>query len=64
MQSFKTLFFNRNFLPACDLACDQTWASSIHAENSLALEVVVIGDKLIYLEVPFYKILAKSLIVF
>ena len=55
MQSFKTLFLNPNFLPARDLARDRTWASSIHAEHPFALEVVVIGDQLTYLEAPFYN---------
>ena len=31
------------------------WASSIHAEHPFALEVIVIGDQLIYLEAPFYN---------
>ena len=47
-----TLFLNRNFLPARDLARDRTWASSIHAEHPSALEVVVIGDQLTSLGAP------------
>ena len=31
-----------------------SWASSIHDEHPFALEVVVIGDQLTYLKVPFY----------
>ena len=53
----KTLFLNPNFLPARDPARDQTWASSIHAEHPLALEVVVIGDQLTSLEAPPFTIL-------
>ena len=41
---------------ACDrLARDQTRASSIHAEHPSALEVVVIGNQLNYLEALFYS---------
>ena len=37
------------------------WASSIHAEHSFALEVVVIGDQLTYLEAPFYTPVANQI---
>ena len=47
VQLFKTLFLKRNILSACDqVACDQTWVSSIHAEHPFALEVVVIVHQL------------------
>ena len=32
-----------------------SWASSIHAEYPFALEVIMIGDQLIYFEAPFYN---------
>ena len=55
MQSFKTLFFNRNFLPARDLVYDWAWALSIHTKYPFAPKVVVIGDKLTYLKALFTK---------
>ena len=36
-------------------ARDQIWVSSIHAEHLFALEVVVIGNQLTYLEARFYN---------
>ena len=51
-----TLFFNCNFLSLRDqVAYDQTWVLSIHAEYLFALKIVVIGNQLTYLKVPFYK---------
>ena len=56
VQSFKTLFLNCNFLSARDqVEYDQTWVSSIHAEHSFALEVVIIGDQLTYFEVALLQ---------
>ena len=56
VQSFKTLFLNRNFLPTCDPAHDQTWTSSIDVEHPFTVEVVVIGDQLNYLEVALLHV--------
>ena len=57
VQLFEIFFLNCNFLSTRDrVACNQTWVSSIHAEHPFALEIVVIGDQLTYLESPFYII--------
>ena len=61
MQSIKTLFLNRNFLPARDLTRDQTELHPFTLSIPSALKVVVIGDQLTSLEAhPFTILIAPN----